>query len=240
MNFKPPVPSHCQEMIENAYQLPLGWSLWCVAYGLVNWYMYLAMLPQSDGCELYCRIGTWARKLNQLICSLYAFPCALDHKNESYIYISWKQFSTYMITNHLLNNMTYRITCISPHEVMLTATDRASPLDMCSSVTWTGALVYLWNEVFPHHNSEHNCSCRVTTHRATEIHLKMPYFETESLEDQQEVGNNKRDGVSNHRLLDCLLKRLFRQIKKNTKAPRHCLLWRESTSDRWIPLTKGQ
>ena len=30
------------------------------------------------------------------------------------------------------------------------------------------------------------------------------------------------------------------QIKENIKAPRHWLLWGESTIDRWIPLTKGQ
>ena len=30
------------------------------------------------------------------------------------------------------------------------------------------------------------------------------------------------------------------QIKENIKAPRHWPLWRESTGNRWIPLTKGQ
>ena len=30
------------------------------------------------------------------------------------------------------------------------------------------------------------------------------------------------------------------QIKENIKAPRHWLLWGESTGDRWIALTKGQ
>ena len=30
------------------------------------------------------------------------------------------------------------------------------------------------------------------------------------------------------------------QIKWNIKAPRHWPLWGEFTSDRWIPLTKGQ
>ena len=29
------------------------------------------------------------------------------------------------------------------------------------------------------------------------------------------------------------------QIKENIKAPRHCPLWGEFTSDRWIPRTKG-
>ena len=30
------------------------------------------------------------------------------------------------------------------------------------------------------------------------------------------------------------------QIKENIKAPRYLPLWEKSTSDRWIPLTKGQ
>ena len=30
------------------------------------------------------------------------------------------------------------------------------------------------------------------------------------------------------------------QIKEKIEAPRHWPLWRESTGDRWIPLTKGQ
>ena len=30
------------------------------------------------------------------------------------------------------------------------------------------------------------------------------------------------------------------QIKENIKAPRHKLLWLETTGHRWIPLTKGQ
>ena len=47
-----------------------------------------------------------------------------------------------------------------------------------------------------------------------------------------------RDGVSNHRRLDCLLNSLFRRkLKKNL---RHWLLWGDSTSDRWIPLTNDQ
>ena len=41
-------------------------------------------------------------------------------------------------------------------------------------------------------------------------------------------------------LLDCLLNRLFTQIKGNVKAARHWPLWGESAGDRWIPLTKGQ
>ena len=46
--------------------------------------------------------------------------------------------------------------------------------------------------------------------------------------------HNDRDGVSNHRRLDCLLNGLFRRRAKNTsklRLTRHC--------DRWIPLTKG-
>ena len=48
--------------------------------------------------------------------------------------------------------------------------------------------------------------------------------------------HNERDGVSNHWRLGCLLNRLF---KENIKAPRHWLLWGESTGDRWFLLTKG-
>ena len=29
------------------------------------------------------------------------------------------------------------------------------------------------------------------------------------------------------------------QIKENIKAPRHWLVWGESTGDQWIPITKG-
>ena len=51
----------------------------------------------------------------------------------------------------------------------------------------------------------------------------------------------ERDGVSNHRRLDCLLNLLFRhKSKKTSNAPRHWPLCGESTGDRWIPLTKGQ
>ena len=52
--------------------------------------------------------------------------------------------------------------------------------------------------------------------------------------------HNERDGVSNHRGLDCFLKCLFGQIKENIKALRHSPLWRESTIDQCIPFTKGQ
>ena len=52
--------------------------------------------------------------------------------------------------------------------------------------------------------------------------------------------HNEREGVSNHRRLDGLLKRLFHaQIKENVKAPCHWTLRGESTGHRWIPLTKG-
>ena len=44
--------------------------------------------------------------------------------------------------------------------------------------------------------------------------------------------------LSNHRRLDCLLNRLFRQIKESIKALCHWPLWGESTDDRWIPLTR--
>ena len=48
-------------------------------------------------------------------------------------------------------------------------------------------------------------------------------------------------GVSDPRKLHCFSNRLFRRTsKKNIKDPRHWPLWRESTDDRWIPLTKGQ
>ena len=52
--------------------------------------------------------------------------------------------------------------------------------------------------------------------------------------------HNERDGVSNHQPHDCLLIFLFKaQIKENTKAPCHCLLWGEFTGDRWIPPQKA-
>ena len=52
---------------------------------------------------------------------------------------------------------------------------------------------------------------------------------------------SERRGVSNHRHLDCLLKRFFQMhIKEDTKALRHWPLWGESAGDRWSPLTKGQ
>ena len=52
--------------------------------------------------------------------------------------------------------------------------------------------------------------------------------------------HNERDGVSNHQPHDYLLNRSFKQIKENTKAPRHWPLCREITGDRWIPRTEGQ
>ena len=53
--------------------------------------------------------------------------------------------------------------------------------------------------------------------------------------------HNGRDGVSNHRCLDCLLSHLFRlRSKKHQSSALLALLWGESTGDQWIPLTKGQ
>ena len=53
--------------------------------------------------------------------------------------------------------------------------------------------------------------------------------------------HNEPDGVSSHRLYECLLSRLFRpRSKKTSKDPRHWPLWGEFTGDRWIPRTKGQ
>ena len=49
------------------------------------------------------------------------------------------------------------------------------------------------------------------------------------------------NGVSNYLHIVCLLKRLFRRISKKTSELRLTdLCERESTGDRWIPLTKGQ
>ena len=49
------------------------------------------------------------------------------------------------------------------------------------------------------------------------------------------------DGLSIHPA-SRLLPQLFVQAKstESIKAPRHWLLWGESTSDRWVPLTKDQ
>ena len=53
--------------------------------------------------------------------------------------------------------------------------------------------------------------------------------------------HNECDGASKHRRLHCLPNRLFRRRSKKTlKAPRNWLFVRESTGDRWIPLTKCQ
>ena len=53
--------------------------------------------------------------------------------------------------------------------------------------------------------------------------------------------HNERDGISNHRRLDCLPNSLFwRRPKKKIKAPCYWPLWGEFTGDRWIPRTKGQ
>ena len=53
--------------------------------------------------------------------------------------------------------------------------------------------------------------------------------------------HNGRDGVSNHQLHDCLLKRLFRHRSKNTSN--HRVIgpcgW-EFTGERGIPRTNGQ
>ena len=51
--------------------------------------------------------------------------------------------------------------------------------------------------------------------------------------------NNARGCVSNHRRIECLLKRLFRRRSKKTSKLR-VTLWGEFTGDRWIPCTKGQ
>ena len=51
--------------------------------------------------------------------------------------------------------------------------------------------------------------------------------------------HNERDGVSNHRRLDCLLNRLFRRWSKKTSKLRHWPLWRRSTGDHWISLAKS-
>ena len=46
----------------------------------------------------------------------------------------------------------------------------------------------------------------------------------------------ERDGVLNHRRLDCLSQPfVYAKIKESIKAPRHWPLWGESTGDRWIP-----
>ena len=52
--------------------------------------------------------------------------------------------------------------------------------------------------------------------------------------------HNEHDSVSNHQPHDCLLKRLFRQIKENIKAPRHWPLCGEFNGGRGFPRTNGQ
>ena len=59
--------------------------------------------------------------------------------------------------------------------------------------------------------------------------------------------HNERDGVSNHRRLNCFLNRLFSRRSKlisnlyGTCFVRKIHRWSvERTGDRWIPLTKGQ
>ena len=53
---------------------------------------------------------------------------------------------------------------------------------------------------------------------------------------------NGREGVSGHQPLECLFNHLFRCRSKKTSKLRvtYCPLWGDFTSDRWIPLTKGQ
>ena len=46
--------------------------------------------------------------------------------------------------------------------------------------------------------------------------------------------HNERDGVSNHRRLECFLNRSFRRSAQKTSK------LRVTGGDRWIPLTKGQ
>ena len=52
--------------------------------------------------------------------------------------------------------------------------------------------------------------------------------------------HDERDGVSNHRRLDCLLSVCSATDERKNKTPRHWPLCGEFTGDRWIPLTKGQ
>ena len=52
--------------------------------------------------------------------------------------------------------------------------------------------------------------------------------------------HNERDCVSNDRRLDCLFNRLFRPKKTSKLRVTGLCLWRETTGDRWISLTKGR
>ena len=52
--------------------------------------------------------------------------------------------------------------------------------------------------------------------------------------------HNEHHGVSNHMRLNVYRPFVQAQIRESLKALRHWPLWRESTGDRWIPLTKGQ
>ena len=57
----------------------------------------------------------------------------------------------------------------------------------------------------------------------------------------EEWRHNERKGISNHRRLDCLLKRLFRRIlEKKIQVPRLWPLWGELIGHRWIHPKKGQ
>ena len=49
--------------------------------------------------------------------------------------------------------------------------------------------------------------------------------------------HNERDGISNHRRVDCL-PFVQAQIKENIKASHRWPLWEEFTGDRWLPCTK--
>ena len=93
-----------------------------------------------------------------------------------------------------------------------------------------------------HHNSSD-----VFTHRITEYKHSMGNYAVRSRsafvscpQHTLHWRHNEHDGVSNHQPNDCLLNRLFRQIKENIKAPCHWSLCGEFTGDRWIPRTKGQ
>ena len=66
------------------------------------------------------------------------------------------------------------------------------------------------------------------------------YVDRENTFDPLQWRYNEYGGVSNHQPYDCLLNRLFRQIKDNIEAPLHRRFGGEFTSDRWILHTKSQ
>ena len=102
----------------------------------------------------------------------------------------------------------------------------------CLTVVSFGKLLKQWSSFWCFEPYQSSCEATLTKDLFIlgglcypSLPLKEPHYQHESLQWR----HNGRDGVPNHRCVDCLLKV---QIKKNIKAPRHWPLWGEFTGDR--------